>query len=655
LVTAAGVLRADPARDERIRQDLAYAVNQITSRHPNPYTKISRDAFDQRRQSLSDSIPALPDLEAYLRIKALIASIGDAHTGLNLDDNFYRTFGLRHFPVRTTLYDDGLFVAGTDAAHSVYLGQRVVSINGRTPEALLEGVRGYLSFDNENWLRQQFGSMLRSPQLLHGLGLASDPDRSEWIVEDLGGRRETLPLEGLETPPAGASINDPVIGYLSPTYSDLQLAYWYRYYPEQNLLFFKYNACRERPDLPFADFAADLFRELDAHPVDHLVVDLRDNGGGNSEVWRPFLNGLQGRYSRLRENPRFGLYGLISRLTFSSGMLAAQELKRFAGALLVGEDTGGNPDSFGDIVNYQLPNSGLAGGVSTKHFQPFVPGIEGPAVKADVRAYRDSGDVFARFDPILFRVFSLRDFPVSSMIEDRSSPVVSAASFRPGSPQAPGSLTTVFADFGDLETAVAGRVPLPSALEGVELRVGGRVAPLLLISRNQINFQQPSAELAAEEAVEVRRAGAAVWTGSEAVAAAAPAIFVSDPLNIRRPGAVLNEDGSLNSSERRAARGSVLQIFATGYPELNAPLAAGNAPPSGTLLSTRETPTVWIGQWSMQVFFSGASPEFPGLWQVNARIPDEQAIGKLMPLVILSKGRMSNAVSVWVEAGDGGP
>ena len=617
---------ADEVRDAAIRQDLSALVSEVTSRHPNPFTKISRADFERRRQALSDSVPTFGDLKAYMEMKRLIASMGDAHTTLDLADAILQQNGIRYFPIRTTLYDDGLFVTVTTGEYKRLLGHRVVSINGRTAEELIEGIRPYVSYDNEQWLRQQTTAMLRSPQMLAAMDLASDADRSEWILQDPLGRRETLNLEGAAPVIFTASINDPAAGYLSPTYKDLALAYWFRYYPEQRLLFFKYNQCRERNDLPFAMFAADLFRTLDSEAVDHLVVDLRDNGGGNSEVWRPFLSGLQSRYDRLRRNTRFGFYGLISRLTFSSGMFAAQEIKRFAGALLIGENTGGNPDSFGNIVTFRLPRSGFSGTVSTRYYTAFGPGVRGPFVNADIHVYRDSSDVFARLDSILFRVFTAKD--AANVRECRSCPVVSAASFRAGSAQSPGSLSSIFGDFGDVRTEVAAAVPLPDRLGDIEVLVGGERAPLLLVSPHQINFQQPQI---AADIVEVRRSGTTIWTGAQLTAAAAPALFVSDSANIRSPGAILNEDSSGNSEQRRAARGSVLQMFATGCPADNV------------------LPRVWIGHWDAEVLYSGASEQFPGLCQINVRVPNAADVTGLMPAAVYAAGRTSNAVTVWIE------
>ena len=84
---------------------------------------------------------------------------------------------------------------------------------------------------------------------------------------------------------------------------------------------------------------------------------------------------------------------------------------------------------------------------------------------------------------------------------------------------------------------------------------------------------------------------------------------------------MLNEDGSLNSAERPARAGQVLQIFATGYPALEAAIRSGGVPTSGTVIHTVRNPRIWVGGSEMQVLFSGASPEFPGMWQINATIP----------------------------------
>jgi uncharacterized protein (TIGR03437 family) len=43
------------------------------------------------------------------------------------------------------------------------------------------------------------------------------------------------------------------------------------------------------------------------------------------------------------------------------------------------------------------------------------------------------------------------------------------------------------------------------------------------------------------------------------------------------------------------------------------------------------------------------SPEFPGLWQINVRLPDAPSISKQVPVFVIADGVVSNAVTVWVE------
>jgi uncharacterized protein (TIGR03437 family) len=555
---------ADAARDERVRADLNYLVETVLARHPNPFTRISRGDFDARVAQLSISIPTLSDVQAYVRINSIAAAIGDAHTVVSLT-GAYGAIGVQLFPMRFTLYDDGFFVSQTAEPHRAYLGHRLVSINGSNSAELIPAIRPYVSFDNEQNALQQTGQMMVSPQLLHAMGIGQDPDAAVVVLADGLGRSLSLNLRGTNTAMT-EFVNDPSVRYLSPTYSDLSLNYWYRYYPEQRLLFFKYNRCAQRADLPFADFAADLFRTLDSQPVDRLVVDLRDNGGGNSSGWNPFLTGLRSRYANLRQrNATFGLYGLISRFTFSSGMFAAQEFKGFAGARLVGEATGGNPESFGETLMFSLPNlPGSLFWVSTRFFRPFVPGVAPPAVQPDIRVRRFSSDVFARFDPILFTVFAASGRHVPGPSMDSSGDVFSAAHYNPGAAQSPGALSTLFGDFGQgVVPTIAGTLPLPRQLAGVEVTIGGRPAPLLLVSPGQINLQQPNGNAPLQETVIVSSNGTTLWTGRQTTVATAPSLFTSDPENFRRPGAILNQDGSLNSRQRPARRGESILVFAT--------------------------------------------------------------------------------------------
>jgi uncharacterized protein (TIGR03437 family) len=103
----------------------------------------------------------------------------------------------------------------------------------------------------------------------------------------------------------------------------------------------------------------------------------------------------------------------------------------------------------------------------------------------------------------------------------------------------------------------------------------------------------------------------------------------------------------VNGQNARARRGEVIQIYATGCGATNPPLEDGVPP---TQLSTVVAPVkVYISVDEAQVQFAGAHPQFPGICQVNAFVPNKPYITGQVPVVVEVAGLASNPVTVWVE------
>ncbi len=167
-------------------------------------------------------------------------------------------------------------------------------------------------------------------------------------------------------------------------------------------VYFAYNRCAESAARPFAPFVGELFARIEALGAERLIVDLRHNSGGNSIILRPFLERLATQGS-LRERGR--LVTLIGPVTYSSGVLNALELRQ-AGALLVGEPTGGKPNTYGELASFALPRSGLLVFYSTKYFRMLDE--DPPSVEPEVLVELGSEDHFFGRDPVLERVLALR-------------------------------------------------------------------------------------------------------------------------------------------------------------------------------------------------------------------------------------------------------
>ena len=64
---------------------------------------------------------------------------------------------------------------------------------------------------------------------------------------------------------------------------------------------------------------------------------------------------------------------------------------------------------------------------------------------------------------------------------------------------------------------------------------------------------------------------------------------------------------------------------------------------------TQVQPTVTIGGITAQVFYSIMAPGYPGVWQIDAQVPQNVTPSGAAPLVISAGGMTSNTVTIAVE------
>lgn len=223
--------------------------------------------------------------------------------------------------------------------------------------------------------------------------------------------------------------------------------------------------------------------------------------------------------------------------------------------------------------------------------------------------------------------------------------IVNYAGFTGDFPVAPGSIASAYGTFGSvMDTSAPGLSPMPTELSATRVRVNGLDSPLYFVSRTQINFVIPVATQPGRRTVEVVQGGNVVASGSVNVWEIAPGLASSDSTP-NRQGIIQNQDFTINSQNQRARRGQIIQIYATGCGATN-PVVQDGAPPSVLSPSTAQVKAYILDEAAVQ--FAGAHPQFPGICQVNATVP-EKAISGMNPLMITVNGVASNPVSVWVE------
>jgi uncharacterized protein (TIGR03437 family) len=240
-----------------------------------------------------------------------------------------------------------------------------------------------------------------------------------------------------------------------------------------------------------------------------------------------------------------------------------------------------------------------------------------------------------------------------------SGGVLNAASFDRGMPVSPGSLISIFGSNLAATTALADSIPLSTVLGGVKVTINGQDAPLTGVfhtaSGDQVNAQLPVGTQSGAAQVVVTRDGTASAAQSFQVGQFSPGIFstqfgVGQAIAINPDGSLAAPAGSIPGLATRPTKaGDTIIILATGLGPVT-PAITNGAASLDALRTTTTTPTVLIGGVPAIVDFSGLSPQFVGVNQLNVRVPAGVTPGNTVPLQISIGGLTStNQVTIAVQ------
>ena len=177
-------------------------------------------------------------------------------------------------------------------------------------------------------------------------------------------------------------------------------------------------------------------------------------------------------------------------------------------------------------------------------------------------------------------------------------------------------------------------MPLSTELGGGRIFFAGQgFAPLLFSREDQVNAITPyGLDVNQERDIYVQRGTTLSSAVSVHASQVRPAIFTQFGTGIG-PASILDINNVLVNGNNPVSAGDVFIIFGTGLGEVNPPIVDGHAScepdgvclPDGsnlTLRSAVNSPTVTVGGVPVPVFFAGLSPQFAGLYQINATLAE---------------------------------
>jgi len=383
------------------RQDLDTLYSSMQSLDPGLHHRTAAAEMDAYVRHLRKSISNASWPDYVMGLYKLLALVGDGHTTFYPMPDPGPGFDTR-YPLLIECFADGAYVTGADAAYADAVGGKLVAVGGQPMSSVFHTMTDYWPHENEAWVRRWLPVFLRRPGFLHGSHIVSGAvdDAATFSVEKNGRRADfsvrpvSADADGAAQPKWNRARDGAKVAAPTPLHGK-DVPFDFVYLQAPRVVYAVYNQVDDADKETVATFATRLFAFVDANPVDKLIIDIRENGGGDNYKNQPLLLGI----IRARAIDRPGhLFVLIGPRTFSAAQNFASQAERWTQALFVGEPSGSSPNLWGDARQMELPHTHLHPMIATLYWQDSDPRDTRQTILPDLPAEASFADYLAGRD-----------------------------------------------------------------------------------------------------------------------------------------------------------------------------------------------------------------------------------------------------------------
>jgi hypothetical protein len=371
--------------------DLEFYARELPRRHLNAFHHTSREQFGAAAQELKRTLEHANGDEAYVGFKRLAALIGDGHTGIGLPEG---AFAETVFPLTIERFDNEYRIVAAAPELEKAVGASLVKVQDIGIAEIVQKLKELTPQDELPGLTSSLVvSMLTRPRILHGSGILPSRDSAHFTLADDTGRQFIIEIQPVSIKNLDKSHWLRVGGSALSEREPAKTCYFIPL-PDSRAVY-----CNVRLIRDLAGPGKELINYLKKHQgeIDKLIIDLRQNGGGD------YFVGLRYLVEPIRKlafiNRKGHLFVLIGPDTFSAAMSNATHFRARTQAILVGEPIGEKPNSYAERREMRLPNSRLVASYSVRYYQ-FIKGGEN-IVRPDHEVRTSWGDFKKGLDPAL--------------------------------------------------------------------------------------------------------------------------------------------------------------------------------------------------------------------------------------------------------------
>jgi hypothetical protein len=324
---------------------LRFFARELPKRHANAFHFTSRERFEREIADLDRRLDRLNGDQVIVSLEHIANLVGDGHTNVAFPAD------RANLPLDVARFGDDYRVTTVGPGLEKALGTRLIKVQG-TPIARVRELLVPLTPVNETpWLAEgRIQEFLTTGMVLHGLGIIPHRDTARYTVANDSGREFRIDVRALAP---GAQPK------WTPVYKNPPLfrqkpdeGFWYTYLADSKTVY-----CSFRSYKGLGKQARELLKLVAEKRPDKLVIDLRQNGGGDyTEGQRHLVEPLK---ALPNINRRGHLFVLIGAKTFSAAMSNSAHFRDRTAAILVGEPIGEKPNSYQESRRMTLPNSHL--------------------------------------------------------------------------------------------------------------------------------------------------------------------------------------------------------------------------------------------------------------------------------------------------------
>ncbi len=231
--------------------------------------------------------------------------------------------------------------------------------------------------------------------------------------------------------------------------------------------------------------------------------------------------------------------------------------------------------------------------------------------------------------------------------------VVNSAGRIPQTPLAPGSLISILGSGLATAPASSSASPALTQMAGTSVLLGGEFLPLLSVADDHIDAVLPyDISVNTLHQLIVQRGSSVSIPEPVTIAAAAPGIFTKDGSGQAQGIVYAVASGGAQTLAEPATPahvGDSIVIECTGLGAIDQPVLAGTTAPGSPAAKAVSPVSVTIGGASAQVISAGLIPGTIGWYQVQTTVPTGVAAGDAVPVVLMSAGQVSPAVTMAVR------